>query len=507
MITSQIDQTSNASSINIVRARASRLLKSGGGRLFRAALGLFCVVSLAACQPDPLDIAKKAMEGGDPVAAAQIYQQYASPERPDLQLALAQALAQGGQLQEAAAVYASLSEELKGLEGQRVELLAQAYRGETAEALAGLTSLIKTTSTDPTLHAASGEVLGLMGDLTTSQQSFQAALALAPQLPSAHVGLGDIAFAKGDLPEAQRLYDLGIQLGGKGKDGVQARTRLARLKMALGEEVEARELLREARELMPNHPATNAEVGKFMVRSGFFTEALPLLKEAQGSLGEDPDLMAYIGYVFKERARVQFTMRARVKDLQGAQMWFERVLKVDPKRYDVLNDLGQVRARLGDVEGAEEAYVRAYEASPKRLDALMNLGRLYVEQGQVSRARGVFDRGLALDPSNVILQINLGVLALREGDVTAASAYFDKGEETCLALPGEHPCRPELYYNRSRVAGRLGNVEASVDYFLKAWGAGYRDIGRIMAEPDIEATRGDIRVANQLDAFHMRISN
>lgn len=446
------------------------------------------------------------MAAGDFEQASSLYAGLARQGDPELVRLQGLAEAAAGRPLSGARILEALPEGARDRAVQEVMIRAQLYRGEVEPALAAARALSEEDPSDVAALVLLGDALSASGAKEEASRAYHLALGNGPSA-DAWIGLGDLVWADGRADLAEVPYNQALKVGGDRMEGVTARARLVRLMAATGRGMEAELLLQEALTLRPNHPDAAAEFGKHLLRSGYAEEALLPLQDAQRDLGEDPEILATLGVAFLQRARMQPSVNQRVRDLQAAQMWLERAVARDPSRADAYNDLGQVKTLLGDRMGAEAAFQRAFEAAPGQIESLLNLGRLYAEEGHVALARAALERALTVAPRSVILQMNLGVLSLREGQDDDAASWFGKAAATCAASDPSHPCHPELAYNQARLAGRRGDAEASAASLLEAFSYGFGDVGRIEAEPELEAARGDIRVAAQMDALRLRISN
>ena len=458
-----------------------------------------------ACRTDPAVEAEKALAQGDVGTAVALLEPLASaPESSiDIRSRYGIALYRSGRLQEAAGVLSAISPPVTEVEAVLAISRAQVMRGETSRAISVLEQLVRNHPADARVHAALADAYAQSGQLEKARGRFQHAATLDPTLVSAVVGLGDLALTDGDRVGAKQNYEKAISLGGQGPDGVLARARLARLQAAMGDGRAAQALIQESLALQPEHPAAQAELGKLLVQMGFYDEALPMLQKAQADLGDEPEVMSYLGFVFLQRSHSAMMEVDAYKDLHSARMWLERTLKRDPLRASVWANLGQVQAELGDVEGAQVSFQKVQEIDPRNVDGLLNLGQLYAKEGQMELARQSFEKVIVAVPDHVVAQMNLGVLALREGDLSQARSWYDKAALTCASTPLDHPCRMELAYNLARVYSRQGLIEDAVAQLIQAFTLGFRDIGRLKAETDLGPVRADIRVANAIDALTM----
>lgn len=464
---------------------------------------LVLFLSLVACKADPRGEAERALTQGDVSSAVALLEPLATAPGADVSIRSQYGIAlyRAGRLQEAAQILGAITPPVSDPEAIVAITRAQVMRGEARGAISVLEQLVRNHPEDARVQAALADAYAQAGQLEKARARFQHAATLDPNLASAQVGLGDLALTDGDRVGAKTNYERAVALGGQGADGVLARARLARLQAAMGDGRAAQALVQESLALQPEHPAAQAELGKLLVQMGFYDEALPMLQKAQADLGDEPEVMSYLGFVFLQRSRTAMMQADAYKDLHSARMWLERTVKRDPLRASVWANLGQVQAELGDVEGAQVSFQKVQEIDPRNVDGLLNLGQLYAKEGQSELARQSFEKVISIYADHVVAQMNLGVLALREGDLSLAQTWYNKAALTCAETPLDHPCRMELAYNLARVYSRQGQIEGAVAQMIQAFTLGFRDLGRLKAETDLGPVRADIRVANAIDAL------
>ncbi|HZD30453.1 MAG TPA: tetratricopeptide repeat protein [Candidatus Angelobacter sp.] len=85
-------------------------------------------------------------------------------------------------------------------------------------------------------------------------------------------------------------------------------------------------------------------------------------------------------------------------------------LKVNPKDFDTLRDLGNVYYDGQAYPQAIEYYGKALEISPKNPDVITDYGTAYWYAGNADRAIEEFNKSLALRPNNANTMFNLGIV-------------------------------------------------------------------------------------------------
>src|ERR1700685_3121177 len=95
--------------------------------------------------------------------------------------------------------------------------------------------------------------------------------------------------------------------------------------------------------------------------------------------------------------------------LDEARKLYEQVLRLQPKNYDALNQLGLVLAAQGEAPRGIQLIKRALEAVPRSPGALNNLGCLLLGLQRSKEALANFDKATSLKADFVEAWINRGV--------------------------------------------------------------------------------------------------
>jgi Flp pilus assembly protein TadD len=121
-------------------------------------------------------------------------------------------------------------------------------------------------------------------------------------------------------------------------------------------------------------------------------------------------------------------------DLIKAQKYYEKLLKINSKRFDICNNLGVIYQSQGDLHKAQSYYEKALLLNPFYVDVLNNLGTLYKVQNNLPSAQSYYEKALELSPNNASLYSNLGALYKIKGDLHVAKNYYKKA----LSIDAKH---------------------------------------------------------------------
>jgi tetratricopeptide (TPR) repeat protein len=102
-----------------------------------------------------------------------------------------------------------------------------------------------------------------------------------------------------------------------------------------------------------------------------------------------------------------------------------KILKKEPKNFNVLNNLGLACLELKDEECAEEYYNEAINLNPNFPDSLVNLGNLKTTQNKNEEAKSLFERALKINDKIIPAKIALAGYHERSGNFTEAKKIYN----------------------------------------------------------------------------------
>ena len=95
-------------------------------------------------------------------------------------------------------------------------------------------------------------------------------------------------------------------------------------------------------------------------------------------------------------------------DTKGAEMYFRKILQVNPLNPYVRNDLAAVLKQQRRLKEAEYQFSRAISLKPDYITAMANLGVIRHEMNNFEGAKEMYELVLTADPGNLNVLFNLG---------------------------------------------------------------------------------------------------
>ena len=102
-----------------------------------------------------------------------------------------------------------------------------------------------------------------------------------------------------------------------------------------------------------------------------------------------------------------------------------KILKKEPKNFNVLNNLGLTCSELKNEEQAEEYYNEAINLNPNFPDPLVNLGNLKTTQNKDEEAKSLFERALKIDNKIIPAKIALARYHEQSGNFIEAKKIYN----------------------------------------------------------------------------------
>ena len=107
-----------------------------------------------------------------------------------------------------------------------------------------------------------------------------------------------------------------------------------------------------------------------------FLSIFPLISSQAGPLLKE-DAKAYRGEGYKAQS---------LGDLEGALIWYQKAVQMDPHYAQVYNDIGVIFENQGELSRAEEMYKKTLKMDPEFLPAYTNLAFIAEKKGNVKDA-------------------------------------------------------------------------------------------------------------------------
>ncbi len=154
---------------------------------------------------------------------------------------------------------------------------------------------------------------------------------------------------------------------------------------------------------------------------------------------------------------------------------YQEVLRFDPHRYEMLQEIGKLYQGVGDFDQAE-AHLRRYaERFPKSVQGWSALADLYEEYGRFADATAALERIELLEPGRLDTRLELTAIAVKEGRFDAAATEFDQALAGA-ASPHEQVQVYEAYMVLLRTQGRIDAMLEQVQAWREAAAVAYNPV-------------------------------
>jgi tetratricopeptide (TPR) repeat protein len=340
--------------------------------------------------------------GKDPANAHYIY----------LQGRVAEAIGKGDEAfkkYEAALAKKPGSAEALAAEGQMLIL-----RGDRAKAKEKLAAAVAAKESGRTAleDEATGDLALALGDKAAAQSLFNAALALDPQDPMAHAGLGKALAAQGDAAGAKKELEIALaQVDGDA--GIQYE--YGSVLRTLGQSDAALQALRKAVALDPKESRYHARLGALLVERGQYEDAEKELRQAVLIDGKNAEAQYFLGRALAGR-----------KNLSEAVDTLHKAVNIEPDNATYLYWLGVVYEMGQQIQDAIDSFQKSIDKDPNNADALEHLGSDLMIENRFSDAVKAFKRAAEVDPKRARLWAEVGDAEQQSGDVDGAIRDFQR---------------------------------------------------------------------------------
>lgn len=249
----------------------------------------------------------------------------------------------------------------------------------------------------------------------------------------------------------------------------------------------------QARELLPNDPATADTLGWILYQKGEYTRALGLLLESAGKLPLEPEIQLHLGmaqymmgaeqsarvaleaatrspreFPNKEEARRRLAVLAiDAKTADAAVLTdLEKRLRDEPKDPIVATRLAALYERDGATDKAAKTYETALKYNSQNAPVMLRLAQLYSRLNDPRKALELAKDAHTLLPEDANISLLYGRLLYQQRDYKPALNLI---QDAARKLPNE----PGLLYDLAWAhysAGRVPEAEAAMQGVVRAGG-------------------------------------
>jgi tetratricopeptide (TPR) repeat protein len=148
--------------------------------------------------------------------------------------------------------------------------------------------------------------------------------------------------------------------------------------------------------------------------------------------------------------------RRRGNSLEAVKFW-EKALKVNPKRYDVYHNIGRVAFEKEEYEKAVTAWRKTLEINPEVSGLRNNLARAFLGLGKYSEAIEELEKRIEIFPRSALSNYLLGRAYLQLKEYDKAKEHYEKVIEL-------RPDHTNAHYGLSSVYAKLKQPDKAKEY-------------------------------------------
>jgi predicted Zn finger-like uncharacterized protein len=316
-----------------------------------------------------------------------------------------------------------------------------------ADAKPQLEQAVQKAPQDAAVRSGMGELAYAEGDLAEARREFEQSARLDPTLADAHLGLAKVSFAELNFQRSLEEADRALALDPLIKDG---RLQRALALWKLGRPDESIQELDKARAEDPKSARVLITAGAVRLEKNDLPQAESALLSA---LALEPSNHEAHFYMARMKAR-RFEFTQAIESMKSA-------LEHAPKRAAYHYEMGLIYRDAKKLNDAIEAWNSTVKLDPQHADALEALGQAYLDRGELERAVESFDKSMKADPSRTRI---LGLV----GDCFFQATRWNDAIARYLQALKVDPSLVQIYYKLGRAHSEKGDELKAIAYFQRA---------------------------------------
>ncbi|MBL8352931.1 MAG: PEP-CTERM system TPR-repeat protein PrsT [Burkholderiaceae bacterium] len=314
---------------------------------------------------------------------------------------------------------------------------------DNKQALAAAQNAVAAVPNSPELLYALGRVQQLSGDLHQAMATYGKLIAQQPLTAQPHFRLAEVQMASKDGQAARQSLRKALEIR---PDHLAAQQGLIVLNLEEKKYADARKVALTVQEQRPKSPEgfvmegdiANAQknwgAAASSYRAALQRRASPAIATKLHSVvvasGKTAEADAFAATWVKEHPTdalflaYQAEQALARKDYAAAEKHYRAALRITPDNVFVLNNLAWVSGQLGKEDAAELAE-KANKLAPDQPMFMDTLAMLLADKGEFARAIELEKKALALQPGNAGVRLNLARIYIKSGDKPRARAELD----------------------------------------------------------------------------------
>jgi len=153
-----------------------------------------------------------------------------------------------------------------------------------------------------------------------------------------------------------------------------------------------------------------------------------------------------------------------MQEIQKAKDCFEKVIQIQPKHVDALNNLGNVFKQLNEPQKAINYYQKAIEIEPSYINAHQDLMDVCEKTNQITELKDAVSNARTFFKDNSIIKLYEGILLSRNEKFVEAKNYL----ESILFETKEIKNEILRVSTLAKCYDRIGDTDKAFNYFKKA---------------------------------------
>lgn len=218
-------------------------------------------------------------------------------------------------------------------------------------------------------------------------------------------------------------------------------------------------------QIPPPNPALTPELrGDIMMARKMFREAIEFYKpEAE----KNAVLANKTGIAYHQ-----------LQDLNNAEKYYRRAIKLKPNYPEAINNLGTVYYAKKSYRRAVNQYKNALRIAPTSASVMSNLGTAYFARKQYDEAMKAYEQAVASDPDIFEQHSSQGVM-VQERTIEERAGYFYLLAKTCA---------------------KAGMTDRTLQYIRKALENGFKERDKFKADPEFSSLQDNLEFQKILAA-------
>ena len=319
-------------------------------------------------------------------------------------------------------------------------------RGDWANAVTYLAQAASITANSPDVLFYLGEAYRGQGNNTAAINTFNQAIAQAPDFAPGYYGRALAVLASTPEKTDAILKDLQTAVQ-KDPDFSGAYLGMAQMYLHVNQPAEALSALDQAARMTPDSALISLYRAKAYLAQGNTQKALSFAQQARA---KDVTLL--------EAYRIEGLALQAEKNDQAAIQPLSVYVLYQPEDAGAWTALAQAYLASHQPDEARRALNKALQLDHNRLEAYLLRGQLLLDQKDPAGAMDDFNAALRLDSRSFAANLGLGEALLAQNQAGDAYMQFEKTQ----ALAKEDPQKAELQFWTAQSLDRLGEIKAAL---------------------------------------------